>query len=169
MQRCQWNAMKTMTTYKHRLFVKSWMFSWNRFPYFHVSFSLCIFKSHNMSACVWIKGSKNQKDKRTETERLLGNEFVNLTYGKTFPVGSELRFLVTSEAVRWNKWIWQMLTVGTKHSYEVQHTLPFKKNNKIKPNQPKIPHEILMPHDRLQLNSYLYICKTLCLYWSYHM
>lgn len=42
---------------------------------------------------------------KTETERHLQNEFVNMTFGKTFPVGSESRYLVTSKAVTRTKWI----------------------------------------------------------------
>lgn len=93
----------------------------------HISASywMCIYNSHNMSVSVCIKGKKHRKKNNLKLKVILQNYFVNMTFGKTFPVGSEFRYLVTSEPGGWTKRFWHMLTRGTKYSQEEQHALPF--------------------------------------------
>lgn len=86
-----------------------------------VSFWMFLFKSHSMSVLVCIKGCKNRR-KRLKVKGICKMNLSIWHFGKT-----ESRYLVTSEAVSWSKWIWHMLTQGTKYSYEVHHALPFNK------------------------------------------
>lgn len=89
-----------------------------------VSFSTCIFNSVNMSVSVCIKGRTKRDSKKKTTkikkknQKLKGICRISLSiwHLENIPVGSESRYLVTCEAVARTKWIWHVLTQGSRQN-----------------------------------------------------
>lgn len=122
-QSCQRDAMKTLLStdclWNHECFHEIGFHVW-------VSFWMCTFKSPDMSVWVCIKGCKNPERKlKLRGICKITLSIWHLRIHSPWEVSQDTLWHLKQDS--WGKWIWHMLTQGTKFGYEAQHALLFNK------------------------------------------